>query len=134
MRRITDRRFGKIPTTSVRRRISSFNRSCGLFERILGPVLVRKRGERKDLIGGIAEHDGLVDVAGLRSPYSAPHRPNASADINVSANAFNMAASRSLSPSGSSTVAKPDSRVNSGFTVTVFSSSSGWTYSLRLTR
>ena len=38
----------------------------------------------------------------VRSPYSAPHRVDASADINVSANAFNISASRSLSPSGSS--------------------------------
>ena len=27
-------RLGKIPTTSVRRRISLFNRSCGLFDQI----------------------------------------------------------------------------------------------------
>lgn len=34
-RRVTAPRFGKIPTTSLRRRISLFNRSCGsLLERI----------------------------------------------------------------------------------------------------
>jgi hypothetical protein len=36
IRRRIASRSGKIPTTSVRRRISLFSRSCGLFDQALG--------------------------------------------------------------------------------------------------
>ena len=41
-RRMTAGRLGKMPITSVRRRISLFKRSWGLLERILGQCSVGK--------------------------------------------------------------------------------------------
>jgi len=54
--RITEGRSGKIPTTSVRRRISLFNRSCGLFDQNLTPMGLREGGERQDVRSGVGEH------------------------------------------------------------------------------
>jgi hypothetical protein len=53
-RRIIAGRLGKIPTTSVRRRISLFSRSWGLLDQIVGPDLppdlVRESGERQQIV------------------------------------------------------------------------------------
>jgi hypothetical protein len=45
-----------MPTTSVRRRITLFNLSCGLLDQIWAPVRLREAGERQDVRAGVLQH------------------------------------------------------------------------------
>ena len=59
-RRMTEARSGKIPTTSVRRRISLFRRSCGLLDQIWLPDLAREGGEGQQVVAGVVQVLGRV--------------------------------------------------------------------------
>jgi hypothetical protein len=76
--RITESRWGKMPTTSVRRRISSFSLSCGLLDQIWRQVRLRERAERQNGGAGGLKHLGrgrepLVELLGHASELSV-HR------------------------------------------------------------
>ena len=60
MSRCTADRFGKMPTTSVMRRISLFSRSWGLFDHTLLPVSAWEADERQNVGSGFCEHRGCV--------------------------------------------------------------------------
>ena len=64
-RRRTAGRLGKIPTTSVRRRISLFRRSWGLLEPHLLPVSHREGGEGQGVRSSLGQYRG-----GLGEPVS----------------------------------------------------------------
>jgi hypothetical protein len=55
MSRIAELRSGKIPTTSVRRRISRFSRSLGLLDQILAPDLLGAIGEGEDVGSSVVD-------------------------------------------------------------------------------
>jgi hypothetical protein len=69
-------RLGKMPTTSVRRRISLLRRSSGLLDQIWRQWVSGKGGERQDLISGVGEQRGglgktalkLIDNAAMLGP------------------------------------------------------------------
>ena len=48
-------RLGKIPTTSVRRRISRLSRSVGLLDQICRHTSPAERGEGEQVFAGVAE-------------------------------------------------------------------------------
>ena len=101
-RRTTAARFGKMPTTSVRRRISRLRRSCGLFDHTCIQC-DREGGEDEDLRLGLGEHRrGLgeaalellhhpgvlcVDLGSRRLLKDRPHRPSPPAPPRSSARA-----------------------------------------------
>src|SRR3954467_15310255 len=78
MRRIAELRSGKMPTTSVRRRISRFKRSLGLLDQIWrqislgnavnastsGRAVSRWSGDRGQLLGDRGEEPVELDVHG----------------------------------------------------------------------
>ena len=49
-------RLGKMPTTSVRRRISRLSLSCGLLGQIYRHPRFRECNERQDVLCSIAQH------------------------------------------------------------------------------
>ena len=59
-------RFGKIPTTSVRLRISLLSRVLGVVAPDLGPVLGRERAEAKQVALGVDEELGGRGELGLQ--------------------------------------------------------------------
>ena len=60
---MTAARLGKMPTTSVRRRISLLSRSWGLLRPDLPPVLLGEGGEGQDVGRGADQHVGRVGEA-----------------------------------------------------------------------
>ena len=58
IRRVIEPRSGKMPTTSVRRRVPRFSRSLGLLDEIWRQISCGKGGERQDVGAGALEQLG----------------------------------------------------------------------------
>jgi hypothetical protein len=104
-------RLGKMPTTSVRRRISLFSRSCGLLDQIWRQISRGEAGEREQVVaGGAAPVGDSLHIVVVLPLIRGIFRPQATAGRH---HAYNEGQSRSDEVQGRRCPVQPRHDVNS---------------------